>query len=81
MELFTIIDEATAIIRAPKGVYKQVKVYHRGGRVFVGHSGGFLRITAQFGNQWGTSHPDVKVVDISQDIPGMFVTGEPRWTM
>lgn len=29
---------------------------------------------------WGTSSPNVTVVDISQDVPGMFVVGQPRWT-
>lgn len=61
MDLFTIIDDATAIIRQANGVYKQAKVYHRGSRVFVGHSGGFIRVTAKFGDAWGTSNPNVKV--------------------
>lgn len=61
MELFTIIDDATAIVKQANGVYKQAKVYHRGGRVFVGHSGGFLRVTAKFDRTWGTSNPNVKV--------------------
>lgn len=61
MQLFTIIDDATAIIRQANGVYKQAKVYHRDGRVFVGHAGGFIRVTAKFHEAWGTSNPNVKV--------------------
>jgi hypothetical protein len=79
MDLFTVIDDATAIVRMPKGVLKQTKVYSRGERVFVPHSGGFIRLTAPFGDTFGTSHPDIKVVEISQDVPGLFVTGEPRY--
>ncbi len=80
MELFTIIEDAAAIVRGNGGVFKQSKVYHRGGRVFVGHSGGFLRVTARFGDTWGTSNPNVKVVDMSGDIQGLSIEGEPRWT-
>ena len=78
MDLFHLIEDAEAIIYQG-GVYKQVKLYHRGERVFIGIGGGFARITAKFGDSWGTSHPKAKVVDISQDVPGLFVTGEPRY--
>lgn len=64
MQLFTVIDDATAIIKLPKGVMKQVKVYARGDRVFVPHSGGYIRVTAKFGDTFGTSHPDIKVAEI-----------------
>jgi len=64
MDLFTIIEDAQAIVRLPKGVHKQVKVYHRTGRIYVAHGGGFVCVTAKFGDAHGTSHPDVKVVDI-----------------
>jgi len=78
MELFTIIDDATAILKQGNGVYKQAKVYHRGGRVFVGHGGGFVRVTARFGETWGTSSPNVKVVGL--DGSGIITaTGEPRF--
>lgn len=78
MDLFTIIEDGVAIIRAPKGVFKQAKVYQRGGRVFVGHSGGFIRVCAKFGDTFGTSHPDIKVIDL--EVPGMVLKGnsEPR---
>lgn len=68
-----------AIIRVANGVHKQSKVFHRGERVFVQGGGGFVRVVAQFGSEWGTSHPKIKVLDISQDVPGLFVTKEPRY--
>lgn len=79
MELFQEIRGAVAVLRVPNGVHKQTKVFHRGERVFVPHGGGFVRMTCSFGEVWGTSHPKVSVVDISQDIPGLFVVKEPRY--
>ena len=79
MQLFTIIDDATAIIRQANGVYKQAKVYHRGGRVFVGHSGGFLRVTANFGGTWGTSNPNVKVEALEGDGIDAATNKEPSF--
>lgn len=80
MQLFHEIPDAAAIVRQKGGVFKQAKVFHRNGRLYVGAAGGFVRICAKFGDTWGTSAPNVSVVDISQDVPGMFVTGEPRYT-
>lgn len=75
MEFFTIVDEADAIVRLPKGVHKQVKVYHRGGKLFIPHSGGFVRIVPQqFDATFSTGHPDVKVVEI--EGPGISVEGK-----
>lgn len=79
MLLFHKIPDAEAIIRVANGVYKQAEVYHRGERVFIGAAGGFVRVVAKFGDEWGTSHPKIKVLDISQDVPGLFVTKEPRY--
>lgn len=76
--MFTVIDDGIAILKAPKGVYRQAKLYHRGGRVYVGYGSGFLRVTAKFGEAWGTSHPDVKVIEI--EATGVdFEKGEPRF--
>jgi len=80
IELFHEIPDAEAIIRQRGGIFKQAKVYRRGGKLYIGASGGYVRLTAKFGDTWGTSNPNISVVDISQGIPGMFVTGEPRWT-
>lgn len=70
MDLFEVIEDAVAIVRYPKGVYKQTKVYRRGDRRYVSHSGGFLRITAKFGSTWGTSHPDIKVEEV-ENVDGI----------
>lgn len=75
MDLFTVIEDGVAIVRAPKGVFKQVKVYSRGGRVFVPHAGGFIRVCAKFGDTFVTSHPDIKVMEM--EAPGLDVSGEP----
>lgn len=77
MELFSLIEDATAIVRAPKGVLKQTKVYRRGERIFVPHAGGFIRICAKFGDLFSTSHPDIKVEEL--DVEGVyFYRTEPR---
>lgn len=79
MELFSLVDDAAAIVRMPKGVLKQTKVYHRGSTVYVPHAGGFVRVTAMFGTDpFTTSHPDIKVVEI--EGPGISIDrGAPRY--
>jgi len=73
MNLFTIIDDSAAILRLKNGVYKQVSVYHRDGKLYVPFSGGFVRICASFSDSYGTSHPSVKVMEI--DAEGAVLTG------
>lgn len=80
MDRFICIDNAQAVLRTSQGVYKQVSVFARGGKVFVPHGGGFVRVCAQLGDQWATSCPNIKITDIDQDIPGLFVTRVPRYT-
>ncbi len=70
MELFTLIEDAHAILRLPKGVQKQVKLYRRGLRVYVPHGGGYVEVrgtasTSQpsTNGAHSTSHPDVNVLD------------------
>ena len=79
MQLFHEIPDALAIVRLPRGVYKQSKLYHRNERVFVAHSGGFVRICAHFGDTWGTSCPGVSVVDMPSDIWGLTIDKEPKY--
>lgn len=72
MELFHAIEDAEAIIR--KGVvHKQVKLYQRGGTVYVQHAGGYVRITGKFGSEYGTADPNLKVLDL--DGPGIVKNG------
>lgn len=64
MEIFTVIEDAYAIVRFPKGVFKQTKIYSRKERLYVPHAGGFIRILGRFGEAWPTSHPDIKVIEM-----------------
>lgn len=78
MLLFHEIPDAEAIIRIKRGVFKQSKLYHRGEAVFVAGAGGFVRLSVKFGGEWGTSHPDIKVIDLPQSIPGLFVDNDGK---
>lgn len=78
MDLFHRIDDAEAIIRAKGGVFKQTEVFRRGEQVFVKAAGGFVRLAPKFNGAWGTSNPGVTVIDISQDIPGLFVVNDGK---
>lgn len=73
MDLFHIIPDAEGIIRIRGAVFKQVKLYQRKGRVFIGAQGGFVRITTQLGDEWGTSAPGITVIDLPDDIPKLKV--------
>lgn len=53
MTLFHRIEEAQAIIRR-KGVYKQVPLYHRNGKIYAGYGGGFIQMLRSN----NTTHPD-----------------------
>lgn len=65
MELFTLIEDGSAIIRKPKGIFKQVKLYHRSGNVYIGEAGGFIQVRRKWGDEpFSTSHPDIKVIDL-----------------
>lgn len=62
MPLFHEIPEAQIVTRS-KGVYKQVKLYRRGGDLYAGHGSGFVRLLAG----GGTSAPNVSWQD--PDLP------------
>lgn len=82
MQLFHRIDDAECIIRVKGGVFKQAELYRRGDRVYLRASGGYVRIVTKFGDTWGTSSPNVNVIDMPEHVPGLSVVGnkEPRWT-
>lgn len=65
MELFTVLDEPTAIIRIGKGcVEKQVKLYRRGHKLYVPHSGGYVEVRKRLENgSYNTAHPLVKLLE------------------
>lgn len=65
MHLFHIIDDAVCILRS-KGVYKQVKVYHRAGKLYAAHGAGFISLRAQK----NTSLPNVLWDDL--EVPGGY---------
>ena len=65
MELFTQIEDGVAIIRKPKGIHKQVKLYHRDGKVYFGDAGGFIQVRRKWGNDpYGTGHPNISVIEL-----------------
>jgi hypothetical protein len=82
VDLFHQIEDAEAIVRLKGGVYKQTKLFRRGSRIFVQHGGGFARICARWDNEWGTSVPQLKVIGMTEHVPGLSTPadGEPRWT-
>lgn len=43
MKRFHIIDDGAAIVRS-RGVYRQVKIYHRDGKVYAAHGTGFVKL-------------------------------------
>lgn len=67
MHRFHIVADADVII-VSNSVYKQAKVYHRNGALYVGTAGGFVRLYA--GGQTGL--PKLRWDDI--DIPGITGT-------
>lgn len=79
MQLFHEITDAQAIVRGKGRVFKQSKVYSRAGKLYIAALGGYVKICAKLGNDWVTSNPNLTVIDISQDIPGLSVDGEPRF--
>lgn len=66
MNLFHIIDEGQAILRS-RGVYKQVKIYRRDGRVFAQHGGGYIRLE----RAGGTSLPNASWLEVAG--PGVSI--------
>jgi hypothetical protein len=80
MDLFHRIDDAECITRS-RGVMKQAELYRRGNRIYVKASGGYVRIVAPFNGTWGTSVPNLNVVEMPIDIDGLSVDSksEPKW--
>lgn len=73
------IDDALAFVRLPRGVFKQVQLYARGNRVYVPHSGGYIRVCAHLGSDgWVTSNPNVRILDFTQ-VPGLNMDREPSY--
>lgn len=59
MDFFTVIPEGQGIIQA-RGIYRQVTLFERKGRVYAKHGGGYVRL-----NQGGsTSAPNIRWTDL-----------------
>jgi hypothetical protein len=58
------IEGAKAFLRARNGVYREVDVYSRGEYKYIPYGKGFLRLVSKWDNQWLTSHPNVKVLEL-----------------
>lgn len=67
MNLFVLIEDAVAIVRYPKGIMKQTKMYQRGESVYIPHGGGFVRLVHQFDEKFTTSHPDLSVIEFEAE--------------
>lgn len=79
MDLFHKIEGAVAIVRFKGGILKQSDMYARGERVFISHSGGYLRVCQKFGSEFGTVNPGIAVLEFDAD--GVTLKGglEPRF--
>lgn len=64
IDLFSQLPDCHAIVRLPKGVYKQTGVYLRGSRFYVPHGSGYIEIRGRDKTGHYTSHPDVRVIDL-----------------
>lgn len=72
MERFHIIDDGAVILRS-KGNYRQAKVYQRGGHVYGGWAGGYVRLLQGS----GTSNPNVGWLEIEADGVTIARNGAP----
>lgn len=59
MNLFSIIPDGVAIVHC-RGVYRQVPIYARGGKIYAKHGGGFVRL----GAHGDTSAPNIRWSDV-----------------
>ena len=74
MELFHLIEEGVAILRAKGRIFKQTKIYRRGEDVFAPWGGGFIKLS----RGGGTALPDLTVIEI--EGPGVvIVQGVPKF--
>lgn len=74
LQPFTVVEDGLAILRLKNGIHKQVKVYHRTGKLYVPQSGGYVRIIPQrWDDYFATGHPDTKVLEIEGD--GITING------
>lgn len=77
MDYFHQIEDGKAVIRGKNGLYRQVDLFQRGGRVFAKYGAGFLRLHPQ----GGTSNPAVAWLDLDPGHGEIAPKAlELRWT-
>lgn len=70
MKYFTEIEEGQAVIFA-NGVYRQVKLAERGGKVYAKYGAGYVRLH----RGGGSSHPKVRWHEIDAGETGYHESG------
>ena len=73
--LFHEIQDGVVVVRR-NGVYKQVPLFHRNGRVYAAISGGYVRL-----GTYGTSVPNLEIdaidgVELKADSLGWYEYGD-----
>ncbi len=63
MERFHVIEDGACILRMPKGVFRQAKVFRRGEDVFAAYGAGFVKLSVR----GGTSNPNVSWLDVEAE--------------
>lgn len=71
MERFHEIVDGAAILVSKQGVYRQVKVFSRGGEIYAGHGTGFIRLF----RSGGTSTPHIRYAGL--DLAGALTEEDP----
>lgn len=74
--LFTVIPDAFAVV-SKGGVFRQVRLYHRRGRLYAGAAGGFVGLM----NSGATTVPSLRIDELllpEADFPGIARTGTGR---
>jgi hypothetical protein len=64
MDHMTLVEDASAWVRLKRGTFKQADIYRRGNKHYIKHGGGFVHICEKFGQEWLTSNPDIKVLEV-----------------
>lgn len=69
--MFTVIEGATVVTKC-RGIFRQGKMYERGGRIYAQWSSGFIAITKTF-EKIATSIPDVSVDEYDLPVKHKFI--------
>lgn len=73
--MFTIIEGGLAVTKS-KGIFRQVKLYERGQRIYCQWGNGFISLHKGAGDKIVTSIPDVQIDEYTLEyIPRFTATG------